>query len=78
MLALILSRKLRDRGRILACLPMLMVAAYPYLWYLVLANHSQIHFWYTYRAQLVTMFGLLMFGAGILRGKQEPGAPEEQ
>lgn len=36
----------------------LMVGLYPYMWYLVFANHSQIHFWFTYRSQLVTVFSL--------------------
>lgn len=32
----------------------------PYMWYLVLANHSQIHYWFTYREQMVTIFAWLM------------------
>ena len=48
---------------------MLLVASYPYVWFLVLSNHSQIHFWYTYRAQLVALFGVLMFVTGILKYK---------
>lgn len=30
----------------------------PYVWYLVLANHSQIHFWFTFREQMISVFGL--------------------
>lgn len=67
---LILWKKLKDRRTIGACVPMLFVAAYPYIWYLVMSNHSQIHFWYTYRAQLVTLFGALMFIVSILREKK--------
>ena len=66
-LILVLWRKLKDKKTVLAYVPILFVALYPYLWYLVMSNHSQIHFWYTYRAQLVTMFGGLVFLAGILR-----------
>lgn len=39
------------------CLPLLLL---PYAWYLFAANHSYLHVWYTYRAQLVTV------GAGAL------------
>ncbi len=40
-------------------MPMALVALYPYLWYTVLANHSQIHAWFTYRAQMLTAFAIL-------------------
>lgn len=39
----------------------------PYLWYLVLANHSQIHFWFTYRLQVITIFALLLLLTSPLR-----------
>lgn len=68
---LVIWRKLKDRKTVLAYVPMLFVAAYPYIWYLVMSNHSQIHFWYTYRAQLVTLFGGLMFIVSILKEKQK-------
>ncbi len=70
-LILAIVRKLKDRKAVAAYLPILLVATYPYLWYLVMSNHSQIHFWYTYRAQIVTMFGVLIFIAGILREKRK-------
>ena len=31
----------------------------PYMWYLVLSNHSAIHYWMTYRIQAITMFSIL-------------------
>jgi hypothetical protein len=47
-------------------LPLLAVAAFPYLWYLVLADHSQIHAWFTYRAQIISVFAVLGYlGYGI-------------
>ena len=64
---LILWKKLKDWKTIGAYLPILFVASYPYIWYLVMSNHSQIHYWYTYRAQLVALFGGLVFLAAILR-----------
>lgn len=40
---------------------LLLVAAAPYVWYLVLSNHSGIHAWFTFRAQAVTVFGVCLF-----------------
>lgn len=37
----------------------LLIAITPYIWYNVLANHSQIHHWFTYRTQIVTTFAIL-------------------
>ena len=67
---LILVKKLKDRKTIAASLPIGLVALYPYIWYLVMSNHSQIHYWYTYRAQVLTMFGILVFIASILRERK--------
>lgn len=64
---LMIWKKLKDRKTISAYVPILFVAAYPYIWYLVMSNHSQIHYWYTYRAQLVALFGVLMFISSILK-----------
>ena len=71
---LIIWRKLKDWKTVGAYLPILFVAAYPYIWYLVMSNHSQIHYWYTYRAQLVALFAGLVFLAAILRERK----PEEK
>lgn len=66
-LILMIWKKLKDLRTIGGYLPILGVAAYPYIWYLVMSNHSQIHFWYTYRAQIVALFGILLFIKSILR-----------
>nr|WP_207702266.1 hypothetical protein [Enterococcus sp. 665A]MBO1339868.1 hypothetical protein [Enterococcus sp. 665A] len=36
------------------------IASMPYLWYLILANHSQIHYWFTYRLQVITIFSIMV------------------
>lgn len=36
----------------------ILISLIPYLWYLMAANHSQIHSWFTYRSQIITVFGL--------------------
>lgn len=41
-------------------IPWLFVAAVPYAWYAVAANHSYFHVWYTYRAQYMTVASLCM------------------
>ena len=40
--------------------PFLVLAILPYVWFLVLANHSHVHDWFTYRIQAITLFSLLM------------------
>lgn len=37
------------------------IISFPYIWYGVLANHSQIHYWFTYRSQIIAVFALLAF-----------------
>lgn len=39
-------------------IPYLFIGFYPYFWYLFFANHSQIHYWFTYRIQAVTVFAV--------------------
>lgn len=45
-------------------IPFLIIAAMPFVWYLLAANHSSIHCWFTYRSLSVTIFALFgMMGA---------------
>lgn len=46
---------------------LLMIASFPYVWYMVLANHSQIHYWFTYRLQIISIFAVLSFLSYIMR-----------
>ena len=39
---------------------LLILAPMPYLWYLLAANHSYLHWWFTYRLQAVTVLSLLL------------------
>lgn len=50
----------------LSYLPILMISIYPYIWYLALSNHSQVHYWMTYKIQAITVFGILMYGIMII------------
>lgn len=47
------------RANLTSAVMILFTALMPYAWYLVLANHSQVHFWFTYRSQAITMFAAL-------------------
>ena len=40
-------------------IPFLLIAALPHVWYLIFSNHSMVHFWFTYRAQAVSVFAVL-------------------
>ena len=41
--------------------PLGLLALLPYVRYLVLSNHAYLHYFFTYRAQLVTVMIILMF-----------------
>ncbi|GHT49048.1 hypothetical protein AGMMS49982_01610 [Bacteroidia bacterium] len=44
----------------------LLIAMLPYLWYLMAANHSAVHSTFTYRAQMISVFALLLaYGESI-------------
>jgi len=45
---------------------MVAVSLYPYAWYFVLMEHSWLHHWFTYRAQIVTLFGICMALIGLI------------
>ena len=36
------------------------ISIIPYLWYCILANHSYMHCWFTYRIQIITLTSFLM------------------
>lgn len=43
------------------CIPsvlLLFVGAIPYAWYIVLKGHCHIHFWFTYRSQMISIMAL--------------------
>lgn len=50
--------------------PLVILSIYPYLWYFVMSNHSQIHFFFTYRIQMITVFSLLSLFLFSLKDKK--------
>ena len=52
--------KSRRKFKGIELLPLGLAACMPVLWYLAMANHSYIHYWYTFRALAVSVFALAM------------------
>lgn|GEM_PF-646333 len=61
LLLLIIIKNHKSLKYIINSAPILFVCVYPYAWYMVFANHSQIHAWFTYRIQGITIFVLFAF-----------------
>ena len=53
--------------------PLVVIAAIPFMWTAVLSNHSQIHFWFTWRNFSITVFALLIL-LGIVALSCKPTA----
>ena len=55
-----------------------LLSAIPYIRFIVLQNHAFMHYFFTYRAQMVTVIALLYctweFGLGNILGKKKQGA----
>lgn len=49
---------------------MILTACLPFVWYLAAANHSYIHYWYTFRALSVSVFSLTMIPECIEKNHQ--------
>lgn len=57
-------------SKILIVIYLGIAALMPYAWYFVLRNHSGVHYWFTYRAQCITVFSVLT-GLLILTEKKK-------
>lgn len=44
-----------SKQRINKILPWILIGSVPYIWYLIAANHSYLHVWYTYRDQFISV-----------------------
>ncbi|MBR2240753.1 MAG: hypothetical protein IJ890_05190 [Clostridia bacterium] len=58
-LPMIIKKFDKTKLKLITILPLLACSIAPYIWYVVLANHSYIHCWMTYRIQGITVFGIL-------------------
>lgn len=54
----------------LRALPVAAVALYPFVWYLVVQNHSNIHYWMTYKLLSVTAFSLCAYLLAVALEKE--------
>ena len=63
IILLILFLRFRtSRKTIISQIPLLVMTCYPYMWYIVMSNHSQIHYIFTYRIQIIAIWaGLMMY-----------------
>lgn len=58
----LLCRSSKDiRKKTIGFVPLLAVGTYPFIWYYVLGNHSQVHHFFTYRTQLIFVLAILFF-----------------
>ena len=45
---------------------LLLISALPIMWYLIIANHSQVHAWFTYRSLVITVISFLIIGCQFI------------
>lgn len=53
----------------------LLIGLMPYVWYLLLANHSYVHWWFTYRLQAISVVCMLLMlcdGSSVKRNRKSP------
>ena len=65
----LLVKKHQSLQQIKNAAPVVLLAGYPVVWYFVLANHSQIHSYFTYRTLEITIFAVLAFMAACIKEK---------
>lgn len=61
-IVLMFRNMLKDKKNYFIRWQYMIIACMPIIWYLVLANHSYIHFWFTYRELAVSIFAVLSWG----------------
>ncbi len=57
--------------------PFVILAVMPLVWYAFTANHSSIHYWFTNKALVVSVFAALCAPVKLLEGSRQPGADNE-
>ncbi|MCK9291878.1 MAG: hypothetical protein WCR58_08205 [Bacteroidales bacterium] len=60
LLLLLRSLSRLSRQHIMAALGFIAIGLLPYIWFFVMANHSAVHFWFTYRIQAVSISALML------------------
>ena len=70
ILVLFIAKKIRFRWQKWNLLPFLIIAAFPFVWYYVLCNHSYIHSWFTYRELSILVFAASLAIASSISRRQ--------
>ena len=65
-------RRYRKEVTVRNLLPLCMAACMPIVWYLLLANHSYIHYWYTFRILTVSIFAVAMVPEYLYQKQMQP------
>ena len=66
IILIIKRRKINNKNLII---PLLLIAITPYVWYLILSNHSYIHSYMTFRIQAITLFAYLSMTLKFIEGE---------
>lgn len=61
LLVVLISKTIMDRKNYFANWHYLLIACMPIAWYMVAANHSYMHFWFTYRELSILIFAVLIW-----------------
>ncbi|WP_367378090.1 hypothetical protein [Enterococcus gilvus] len=61
LIILIYNRNKLSRLLLKNSLCFLVIGVLPFIWYFVMANHSQIHYYFTYRTQIISVYAALSF-----------------
>lgn len=67
----IVSRKIKLNELIIRGLPFLIVIAMPFAWYIMTADHANVHSWFTYRTFSVAILGFLSLLTVLSEKRQE-------
>lgn len=57
----LIIRMVKDKKIYLKNFHYVIIAAIPFAWYMVLVNHSCVHFWFTYRELAIFIFAILVW-----------------
>lgn len=61
LLVVLICKAIRDRKNYFGNWHYLLIACMPIAWYIVAANHSYMHFWFTYRELSILIFAVLIW-----------------
>lgn len=61
LLVVLICKTIRDKKNYFANWHYLLIACMPIAWYIVAANHSYMHFWFTYRELSILIFAVLIW-----------------